>query len=216
EVNILWKKFYNRQGIKCVFINSKTGHGLSELYKTIDEELKGKYERDKDKGLLKRAVKAMVVGIPNVGKSTFINKVVNKASAKTGDKPGVTRDKQWIKANSRIHFLDTPGILWPKFDNTEVGQNLAFTGAIKDEIMNIEELVCHLIGFLKFNYPEALKERYSIEDPDNEDYDLLLEITKNRNYYLTANNLDTLKMSKIFLDEFRGGKMGKISLEKPQ
>lgn len=215
NVNLLWKDYYQSKGITCVFVNSQSGQGIKQLLAAIDIVLKEKYERDAKRGLLRRPVKAMVVGIPNVGKSTFINKIVKKASTRTGDRPGVTRNKQWIKINQKIHFLDTPGILWPKFDNQKVGLNLAFTGAIKDQIMNVEELTCKLIGFIKINYPESLKTRYSILDIEREDYELLDQIAINRNYYISSTQLDLLKMSTILLDEFRGGKLGKISLEKP-
>lgn len=214
-INLLWKNYYQSKGITCVFVNSQSGQGLKQLLAAIDIVLKEKYERDAKRGLLRRPVKAMVVGIPNVGKSTFINKIVKKASTRTGDRPGVTKNKQWIKINQKIHLLDTPGILWPKFDNEEVGLNLAFTGAIKDQIMNVEELVCKLIGFIKVNYPESLKNRYNIDNITLEDYAILDQITINRNYYISSSELDLLKMSTIFLDEFRGGKLGKISLEKP-
>ncbi len=215
NVNLMWKNYYQSKGITCVFVNSQSGQGIKQLLAAIDIVLKEKYERDTKRGLLRRPIKAMVVGIPNVGKSTFINKIVKKASTRTGDRPGVTRNKQWIKINQKIHFLDTPGILWPKFDNQEVGLNLAFTGAIKDQIMNVEELACQLIGFIKVNYPDSLKARYNIDNIKLEDYAILDQIAINRNYYISSTKLDLLKMSTILLDEFRGGKLGKISLEKP-
>jgi len=215
-VNEKWNRYFSKSGIACVYVNSKTGQGMKSLLKEIDNILKEKYARDKKRGLLRRPIKAMIVGIPNVGKSTFINKIVKKASTRTGDRPGITRSKQWIKINDKIHLLDTPGILWPKFEDDQIGLNLAYTGAIKDEIMNIEKLTCDLIGFLKENYPEGLKRRYNLTNLDKETYEILDNIAKNRNYYLKENEYDLLKMSQIFLDEFRGGKLGRISLELPK
>lgn len=216
SINDEWKSHFKKKGIACINVNSKSGQGMKNLFREIDIILKEKYDRDKKRGLLKRPIKAMIVGIPNVGKSTFINKVVRKASTRTGDRPGVTRNKQWIKISDKIHLLDTPGILWPKFENNQVGLNLAYTGAIKDEIMNIEQLTLDLIGFIKINYPDGLTNRYNLTDINKENYEILNDISKNRNYYLKENVYDILKMSQIFLDEYRGGKLGRISLERPE
>jgi len=214
-INEKWKYYFAKNGIKCVYVNSKSGSGLNDLYTIINKSLEEKFIRDKKRGLLKRPVKAMIIGIPNVGKSTLINKIVKKSSTRTGDIPGITKNKQWIKLNNNIHMLDTPGILWPKFDDEITGLNLAFTGAIKDNIMNIEELAWHLIGFLKENYGERLLARYNITDLNKENYEILSDIAISRNYYLSKDKEDTLKMAKLLLDEFRGGKLGRVSLESP-
>ncbi len=214
-VNEMWRKYYVSNGMPCVFVNSKSGTGLNNLYSSIENILKEKFERDKNRGLLRRPIKAMIVGIPNVGKSTLINQIVKKASTRTGDRPGVTKNKQWIKINSKMHLLDTPGILWPKFEDVQTGLNLAYTGAIKDEIMNVEELALNLIDFLKENYPDGITQRYNLADITKPNHAILEEMTINRNYFLQKETPDTLKMVKIFLDEYRGGKLGKISLERP-
>lgn len=214
-VNKQWEEYYSEVGIPCIFINSVNGKGFKKLYAQIEVELKEKFERDAKRGLRRRPIKAMVIGIPNVGKSTFINKISKKSAARTGDRPGVTKNKQWIKISDKIHFLDTPGILWPKFEDKEVGLNLAYTGAIKDEIMNVEELAWLLLEKLSVIYPESLKKRYNIDVKDKKGYEILSEMAEIRNFKLPNNKIDTNKMSKILLDEFRGSLLGNISLERP-
>ena len=215
SISIKWKKYYEMQGIPCIFINSRTGSGFKQLLNEIEIQLKDKFERDKKRGLRRRPVRAMVVGIPNVGKSTFINRLAGKSAARTGDRPGVTRDKQWIKINAKIHFLDTPGILWPKFEDRKIGQNLALTGAIKDEIMDISELASILLDFLTCNYKDNLEKRFKISAEKKTGHELLSEISIVRGHLAGEGEPDTFKTSQIILDEFRGGKIGRISLEKP-
>lgn len=210
-----WKNFYTKQGIPCIFINSRTGRGFKSLMSEIETLLADKFERDKKRGILRRPVRAMVVGIPNVGKSTFINRLTGRSSARTGDRPGVTRDKQWIKVNSKIHFLDTPGILWPKFENKKTGLHLALTGAIKDEIMDITEMSYRLLEYLACNYRSNLENRYNIVCMDKPGHELLREIAYKRGFLVTSGEPDIFKTSQILLDEFRGGVIGRISMERP-
>ncbi len=216
DVSRKWKKHYEEQGIPCIFINSRTGGGFKKLLTEIENQLKEKYERDKRRGLLRRPIRAMVVGIPNVGKSTFINRLTGRAAARTGDRPGVTRDKQWIKVNNKIHFLDTPGILWPKFEDNKIGLNLALTGAIKDEIMDIREMTCKLLEFLVSKYRVNLETRYGIECGQKPGHSLLEEIAHKRGFLISSGEPDTFKAAQIIIDEFRGGVMGRISLEIPK
>jgi len=177
----------------------------------IDEACKEKKERDRKKGILNRPVRAMVVGIPNVGKSTFINSLAGKASAKTGNRPGVTKGKQWIRLNKNVELLDTPGILWPKFEDQEVGLRLALIGSIKDEILNIEDLAAALIAFLVAYYPYTLPEKYgTIETKDV--YQCLREIAKSRHCLMRGNELDTQKAAHLLMDDFRNGRLGRITL----
>lgn len=210
-----WKTYFQSQGIPCIFINSKSGSGFKRLLSEIELQLKEKFERDARRGLLRRPVRAMVVGIPNVGKSTFINRLTGRSATRTGDRPGVTRDKQWIKVNKKIHLLDTPGILWPKFEDQQTGLNLALTGAIKDEIMDIQELSYKLLSFLACNYNSQLEERYEINTADRQDYEILSDIAFRRGYLKDEGQPDTFKTAQILLDEFRGNVIGRISLEKP-
>lgn len=181
----------------------------------ITEACKEKTERDRRRGIKNRPVRAMVAGIPNVGKSTFINTFAGKACAKTGNKPGVTKGKQWIKLNKNIELLDTPGILWPKFEDQQVGLRLALIGSIRDEILNQDEMAIELIEYLKNHYQGILADRYQVDE--NEDKVKILEqIALNRNCKMKGNELDYEKASKIVLEEFRNGKLGKISLETPE
>ena len=181
----------------------------------IQEACKEKTERDRKRGILNRPVRAMVVGIPNVGKSTFISSLAGKACAKTGNKPGVTKGKQWIRLNKNVELLDTPGILWPKFEDQMVGLRLAFIGSIKDEILNTEELAAELIQFMKKHYVGVLAEKYDIAE--NEDpYACLADVAKNRHCLLRGSELDTNKAAMLLIDDFRNGRLGKITLEFPE
>ena len=188
---------------------------MNQIRSAIQEACKEKTERDRKRGILNRPVRAMVVGIPNVGKSTFINSLAEKACAKTGNKPGVTKGKQWIRLNKNVELLDTPGILWPKFEDQEVGKKLAFIGSIKDEILQTEELSTELIKFLNAEYAGVLEEKYSIEHLEDV-YECLTEIAKSRHCIVRGSELDTEKAAAILLDDFRSGKLGRISLERPQ
>lgn len=210
-----WINNLTSENIRVLQINSLNGEGLKDIKPMIEDLLKEKIDRWKAKGLKNFVIRGMVVGIPNVGKSSFINKMAKNNIAKTGDKPGVTKSKQWIKTKLGIELLDTPGILWPKFEDEEVALNLAFTGAIKDEIMNIEDLALKLVERLQKGYGDRIKERYKIEDLDEEPINNLDLIAKKRGAIASGGSIDYNRVSIMLLDEFRGGKLGKISLEKP-
>ena len=213
--NDAWAEYFREKGFFVVKLNSKKGGGLKSIQGVIQEACKEKMERDRKRGILNRPVRAMVVGIPNVGKSTFINALAGKACAKTGNKPGVTKGKQWIRLNKQVELLDTPGILWPKFEDQKVGLRLAFIGSIKDEILNTEELAAELIKFLNANYPGVLEEKYSVE-PSDDAYVMLADIARSRNCLLKGSELDTEKAALLLLDDFRNGKLGRLTLEYPQ
>lgn len=188
---------------------------MKEVHNVIQEACKEKIERDRKRGIINRPVRAMIVGIPNVGKSTFINSFAGKACAKTGNRPGVTKGKQWIRLNKNVELLDTPGILWPKFDDQAVGLRLAFIGSIKDEILNVTELALELIDFLQLNYAGKLAERYGIEEKEDK-VKVLEEIADVRACRLKGNELDYEKAANLILDDFRNGKLGRITLEFPE
>lgn len=213
--NDAWAEYFKRKGFSVVKVNSKKGGGIKSIQGVIQEACKEKMERDRKRGILNRPVRAMVVGIPNVGKSTFINSLAGKACAKTGNKPGVTKGKQWIRLNKNVELLDTPGILWPKFEDQTVGLRLAFIGSIKDEILNTEELAAELIQFMKKYYAGVLAEKYEIAESDDP-YQCLLDIAKSRHCLLRGNELDTNKAAMLLIDDFRNGRLGKITLEFPE
>lgn len=215
RINDEWIDYFKDRGYSAVKVNSKKGGGMNQIRSAIQEACKEKTERDRKRGILNRPVRAMVVGIPNVGKSTFINSLAGKACAKTGNKPGVTKGKQWIRLNKNVELLDTPGILWPKFEDQEVGKKLAFIGSIKDEILQTEELSTELIKFLNAEYAGVLEEKYSIEHLEDV-YECLTEIAKSRHCIVRGSELDKEKAAAILLDDFRSGKLGRISLERPQ
>lgn len=213
--NDAWAEYFKGKGYSVVKVNSKKGGGIKSIQGVIQEACKEKIERDRKRGILNRPVRAMVVGIPNVGKSTFINALAGKACTKTGNKPGVTKGKQWIRLNKNVELLDTPGILWPKFEDQTVGLRLAFIGSIKDEILNTEELAMELIGFLKQSYPGILKEKYQIEEAED-DFACLRNIAESRHCLVKGSELDTEKAARLMMDDFRNGRLGKITLEFPQ
>ncbi len=215
EVSKKWQKHYKNKNIPCIFVDSLKGTGFRELSSEIEKQLIDKFERDKKRGLKRRPVRAMVVGIPNVGKSTFINVFTKRKAARTGNKPGVTKNKQWIKINQALHLLDTPGILWPRFENEKTGINLAITGSIKDEITNSVEIAGELIRYLNLEYPKLLGKRYNTPENTKSENEILENIAKNRGYLLSGGVADIDKASFIMLDEFRNGIIGRISLEKP-
>lgn len=216
EKNTLqWKEWFEKQGFFVAFVNSKNGRGVKEVHNVIQEACKEKIERDRKRGIINRPVRAMIVGIPNVGKSTFINSFAGKACAKTGNRPGVTKGKQWIRLNKNVELLDTPGILWPKFDDQAVGLRLAFIGSIKDEILNVTELALELIDFLQSHYAGKLAERYGIEEKEDK-VKVLEEIADVRACRLKGNELDYEKAANLILDDFRNGKLGRITLEFPE
>ncbi|HIZ74754.1 MAG TPA: ribosome biogenesis GTPase YlqF [Candidatus Mediterraneibacter stercoravium] len=210
-----WIEYFREKGWPAVKVNSKKGGGIKSIQSVIQEACREKTERDRKRGILNRPVRAMVVGIPNVGKSTFINALAGKACAKTGNKPGVTKGKQWIRLNKNVELLDTPGILWPKFEDQEVGLKLAFIGSIKDEILQTEELAAELIRFLNASYPGVLEEKYSIEAGEDP-YEELRLIAESRHCLLKGSGLDTEKAAGILLDDFRNGRLGRITLEIPE
>ena len=212
--NKQWTAYFQEKGAHVLEINSKSGAGVKSIQGLVQEACKEKIERDRKRGIVNRPVRAMVVGIPNVGKSTFINSFAGKACAKTGNKPGVTKGKQWIKLNKGLELLDTPGILWPKFEDQEVGRHLAFIGSMNDEIIIMEELACDLIKELTELYPQALKERYSLEEL-GQPIEVLKGIAENRKCYAKGEELDLLKASNLLMDDFRSGKLGRITMERP-
>ncbi len=214
-LNDEWIDFFRKKGYSAVKVNSKKGGGIKSIQSVIQEACKEKTERDRKRGILNRPVRAMVVGIPNVGKSTFINALAGKACAKTGNKPGVTRGKQWIRLNKNVELLDTPGILWPKFEDQAVGLKLAFIGSIKDEILQTEELAAELVKFLNSEYQGVLEEKYGLDNVQDA-YAALREIAENRHCLVRGSELDTEKASSILLEDFRSGKLGRITLEKPE
>ena len=213
--NDAWVEYFKAKGFSVVKVNSKKGGGIKSIHGVIQEACKEKIERDRKRGILNRPVRAMVVGIPNVGKSTFINALAGKACAKAGNKPGVTKGKQWIRLNKNVELLDTPGILWPKFEDQTVGLRLAFIGSIKDEILNTEELAAEMIQFMKKNYVGVLAEKYAIIENDDP-YQCLADIAKSRHCLLRGNELDTAKAATLLIDDFRDGRLGRITLEFPE
>ncbi|GAA0722951.1 ribosome biogenesis GTPase YlqF [Clostridium malenominatum] len=215
KVTNAWIKELTTDKIKVLEVNCITGDGIKNIRGALNELLKEKHERLKNKGLVKIVDRVMVVGIPNVGKSSFINKMAKNNIAKTGDKPGVTKSKQWIKTKQDMELMDTPGILWPKFEDEEVGLGLAFTGAIKDEIMDIENLALKLIEKLQNDYPENLKERYKLKELQEDPLKNMDEIGRRRGAIVSGGEIDYNRVAVMLLDEFRGGKLGKISIEKP-
>lgn len=212
--NAMWTKYFEEKGYFVVKINSRSGAGMKQISATIMEACKEKIERDRKRGILNRPIRAMVVGIPNVGKSTFINSFAGRAAAKTGNKPGVTKGAQWIRLNKQVELLDTPGILWPKFEDQAVGLKLAMLGSVNDEILNIEELSIELIKLLDQYFPDAISERYGIE-PMEDPVSTLEKIARARVCLLKGNELDISKAANILIDDFRSGRLGKITLEFP-
>lgn len=216
SVNIEWKKWYSDNGYTCIFVNSVTGAGMKDVKHQLRRVLSDKIQHRIDRGRIGTTIKTMVVGIPNVGKSTFINTLAGKRVAQTGDRPGVTKNKQWVRFDKEIELLDMPGILWPKFEDAEVGLNLALTGAIKDDILDTVELALKLLEKLKVTYPKFISERYKIDFDQNVKVDeLLQQIALKRGCIASGGKIDLNRMSLIFLDEFRAGKIGNISLERP-
>ncbi len=215
--NKLWINYFSSKGFHVLEINSKTGAGVKSIQGVVQEACKEKIERDRKRGILNRPVRAMVVGIPNVGKSTFINSFAGRACAKTGNKPGVTKGKQWIRLNKSLELLDTPGILWPKFEDQAVGLRLAMIGSINDEIIHLDELAYELTGFLRREYPGLLEQRYAIEITDGQDaYETIKAICVSRKCYLKGEELDIMKASSMLVEDFRNGRIGKITLEMPE
>ncbi len=215
KATALWKAYFQKLGYFVAEADSRNKGNMKAISQVITEACREKTERDKRRGIKNRPVRAMIVGIPNVGKSTFINTYAGRACAKTGNKPGVTKGKQWIRLNRQVELLDTPGILWPRFEDQQVGLHLALIGSIKDEILNIDELSLELIGILKDAYPGTLALRYQA-DEQQEAVGVLAQTAKNRGCIKKGGELDFSKAAALILDEFRGGRLGKISLEFPR
>ena len=228
-----WQIYFEQKGYFVVALNSRNRNGMKAINAAVAESCKEKIERDRKRGIINRPVRAMVVGIPNVGKSTFINSFAGKACAKTGNKPGVTKGKQWIRLSKTLELLDTPGILWPKFEDQQVGVRLALIGSMNDEILNIEELAMELIGFLCNEYKGLLSKRFDLAEELEEDVCLakqdggdkpgvtgelkiLSEIAAVRKCFKKGDELDLRKAANLLLDDFRSGKLGRVTLEKPE
>ena len=213
--NRAWTAYFESLGFAVLEINARSGAGMKAIQGKVQEACREKIERDRKRGILNRPVRAMVAGIPNVGKSTFINSFAGKACAKTGNKPGVTKGKQWIRLNKNVELLDTPGILWPKFEDQTVGLRLAFIGSIKDELSNQYELCLLLMKYLQEHYPEAVPKAYQIEADDSEVV-LLERVAKRRGCLKAGGEYDLDKAANYVIDDFRNGRLGAISLEQPE
>lgn len=214
EYTKAWENWYKSKGFYVLKLDSRAKNGVKAVTAIVAEACKEKIERDRRRGILNRPVRAMVVGIPNVGKSTFINSYAGRACAKTGNKPGVTKGKQWIRLNKTLELLDTPGILWPKFEDQTVGKRLAITGAIKDDLLDMNELAVALVKILTEYYPTMLSNRYQV-DETKPPIDIIYGIAENRNCRLKGNAPDFDKAAKLLLDDFRSARIGKITLEFP-
>ncbi len=215
RVTVKWVEFFEKQGIKVIKLDSRQRSGMKSVNNAILEVCKEKIERDRKRGIINRPVRAMIVGIPNVGKSTFINSFAGKACAKTGNKPGVTKGKQWIRLNKTVELLDTPGILWPKFDNEKIANDLAFIGSINDQILNLTELSLKFIESVKNDYAGIFTSRYDIEEKDD-GVTMLGDIAIARGCLKKGGEHDYDKAAALIFDDFRSGKLGKISIEKPE
>ena len=225
--NIKWVEYFNKKNIPAVLTDSNSGKGIEECIRKVEKIMQEDLKTQTEKGRIGRKIKAMVLGIPNVGKSSFINRISKKSSAGVGNKPGVTKQKQWIRINEKVELLDTPGVLWPKFESEEVALHLAFTGTIKEDILQRTEVAYYLVKFLIENYPKLLCERYKLteeyineqlenqERPENENiYEIFLEIGRKRGCIISGGNIDEEKTARIILDEFKNGKVGKVTLER--
>ena len=209
-----WIDYYKSLGVSAVPIDCKTGKGIGNFKEMVKTTLADKLEVFRSKGMVGKPLRVMVVGIPNVGKSTFINSIAGKGRVKAENRPGVTRGNQWVTIDKQLELLDTPGVLWPKFEDQTVGERLAFTGAVKDAVLDIELLAVRLIENLKENYPELLVQRYKIEDLEADPYDILCEIGKKRGMMIHGGETDTERAANMLLEEYRNCKIGRISLER--
>ena len=216
ETTSAWSDYFKKKGWAVVRTDCKSRKGIDRFQPAVRELLAEKLQRYQERGFVNKPLKLMVVGIPNVGKSTFINQVAGRKGAKAENRPGVTRGEQWVTVDKGLLLLDTPGILWPKFDDEEVGRRLAYTGAVKSDVLDIETLACHLIKMLWKRYPDALRQRYKIDLPeDAQGYELLTEAGRKRGFLLSRGEIDTERMARVLLEEFRSCKIGKFSLETP-
>ena len=211
-----WATHFKKQGIAAVATDCKSRKGINQFTPTVRQLLHEKLERDAAKGMT-RALRIMIVGIPNVGKSTLINQISGRKGAKAENRPGVTRGKQWVTVDKDLLLMDTPGILWPKFEDPNVGMMLAYTGAVKDGVMDLEELACRLMELLWKRYPDMVRERYGVDcEEDTPGWQLLEAAGKKRGYLLARGEINTERMAKVLVDEFRGGKLGRLTLELPE
>ena len=215
----LWATYFKNKGMTVVCTDCKSRKGIADFAPAVRNACKEKIQRDQARGM-NRAVRLMVVGIPNVGKSTMINQISGRKGAKAENRPGVTRGKQWVTVDSTLQLLDTPGILWPKFEDPQVGLMLAATGAVKEDVLDLEELACRLMQLLWQHYPDAIKERYGVEGPAEDSafpgYDLLMQAGRKRGFLLRGNEINTERMAKVLVDEYRSGKLGRFTLEMPE
>ncbi len=218
KITARWLNFYKEKGVTAIATDSKTGKGLSQFLPAVREELEELLSRRAQKGMAGRPLRMMIVGIPNVGKSSFINKLAREKRAKVEDRPGVTRGKQWVTVSRDVELLDMPGVLWPKFEDPSVGEKLAFTGAVKDQVFDVELLAMRLLDFMRKEYISKLFDRFKITSEEIEDlepYDLLCLVGKKRGMLISGGEIDTLRAGTMVLDEYRGGKFGNMSLEVP-
>ena len=212
-----WAAYFRGKGYAVLEANAKAGQGTGRFAGAVRELLAEKIAAYTERGQAGRTLRVMILGIPNVGKSTFINKVSGRKTAKAEDRPGVTRSKQWIAVDRSLELLDTPGMLWPKFDDPAVGMRLACTGAVRDEIVDLEELASHLMAYLGGQYPDALLQRYKVEaEPEDAGFTLLEKAGRKRGFLVRGGGVDTERMARILLDEFRGGRLGRFTLEEPE
>ncbi len=218
QMTKVWTNYFIKErGMQAAAVDSRSGSGVGQMVSLARNALKEQIAKWQEKGQVGRPVRAMVVGVPNVGKSTFINKLARRKSAKAGDRPGVTRGKQWVSVDKGLELLDTPGILWPKFEDEVTGLHLAFTGAVKDEVTDMEGLACALLALLRDRYPQTLTERYRLTELDGKQGWELLELgARKRGMLISGGEADTERMAKVLLDEFRGGKLGRFTLERPE
>ena len=224
--NEAWKKYFNQNGQVCILTDSNLGKGINDVTKAIEEIMKDDLAKFAEKGRTGRKIKAMILGIPNVGKSSFINRIVKTNRLEVGNKPGVTKKKQWISINDKINLLDTPGVLWPRFEDEKIALNLAFTGTIKDDVLEQTEIAYQLLKFLLENYRQNVADRYKIsleyiertlsqDQPENFNiYEIMQEIGKKRGAIISGGNVDDEKTAKIILDDLRSGRLGRITIEK--
>lgn len=218
QMTKIWTNYFIKErGMQAAAVDSRSGAGVGQMVSLSQNALKEQISKWREKGQVGRPVRAMVVGVPNVGKSTFINKLARRRSAKAGDRPGVTRGKQWVSVDKGLELLDTPGILWPKFEDETTGLHLAFTGAVKDEVTDVEGLACALLELLRDRYPRVLSERYKLTDlAGKQGWELLERGARKRGMLISGGEADTERMAKVLLDEFRGGKLGRFTLEAPE
>lgn len=216
EATKRWISWFKGRGFAAIATDCKSRKGISGFYPAVRSVLQEKIQRDAAKGM-NRPLRVMIVGIPNVGKSTLINQISGRKGAKAENRPGVTRGKQWVTVENGLLLLDTPGILWPKFEDPNVGMKLAYTGAVKENIIDTEELACHLMEVLWKHYPETVRSRYKIDMPDDAPgYELLVEAGRKRGLLLARGEINTERMAKVLLDEYRSGKLGQITFEEPE